>query len=87
MSNAQTIPCVWYRVEDISIIMGVKKTKAYEIIKKLREEIEHTRIPGSHKCYAAPPRGQIRKSFFCEKYMLDPDECDRIIQEVKNHGG
>ena len=77
-------PSPWYRVEDIMIIMEVKKSKAYQIIRSLQDEIANTRIPGTKRYYSPPPAGRIRKDFFCEKYMLDVAECDAIIAKKKS---
>lgn len=71
----------WYRVEDIMLIMDVGKSKAYEIINTLQDELVNTKIPGKNRCYAKPPAGRIRKDYFCEAYMLNPDECDALIAQ------
>lgn len=73
----------WYRAQDIMAIMEVCESKAYKIIKALQKEIVNTKIPGTDRCYAAPPAGRIRKEYFCEKYMLDVDECDAIVAQSK----
>lgn len=75
----------WYTAEDVMILLEVKQTKAYAIIKDLNNKLVQTKIPGTDRCYGCPPAGKIRKSFFCETFMLNEKECDEIIAETKKH--
>lgn len=71
-----------YRCEDIMLILDVAENCAYTIIRKLNAEIAKTTIPGTNKKYAKPPRGRTPAKYFCEKYMLDKQECDEIIEKA-----
>lgn len=51
------------------MILDVKKSKAYQIIHKLREEVEA-------KGKMCPKAGKIQKTYFCEQFMLDVKDCD-----------
>ena len=77
----RVISSQWYQAKDIETILECSKSYAYRVLKSLRTEITKTKIPGTDRFYAAPPAGKIRKDYFCEKYMLDVTECDKIIAE------
>ena len=70
---------MWYGVEDVMTLLGVKQSKAYQVIRKLADEIAKTKIPGKDRCYERPPASRIQKSYFCEKYMFNIEECDKIL--------
>lgn len=72
---------MWYTAADVMILLGVGQSKAYEVIRDLGNEIAKTKIPGKDRCYARPPAGKIQKAYFCEKFMLDRSECDKLIAE------
>lgn len=74
---------MWYGVEDVMTLLGVKQSKAYQVIRKLADEIAKTKIPGKDRCYARPPAGKIQKSYFCEKFMFEQVECDDILEQKK----
>lgn len=74
---------MWYGVEDIEIILQVAQSKAYQVIRTLGIEISKTKMPDKDRCYARPPAGKIQKAYFCEKYMLDVDDCDKLIAQKK----
>ncbi len=74
---------MWYTAQDVMILLEVKQTKAYAIIKELGNELVKTKIPGTDRYYARPPAGKIQKSFFCEKFMLNRTECDNLIAKKK----
>ena len=74
---------MWYTATDVMTLLSVKQAKAYQVIKTLADEIVNTKIPGKDRCYARPPAGRIQKSYFCEKYMLDVDDCDKLIAQKK----
>lgn len=72
----------WLTAVDVMVLLEVKQTKAYAVIKELREQIANTKIPGTDRCYSLPPEGKIRKSYFCEAYMMNEAECDEILEEA-----
>ena len=70
---------MWYNAKDVMCILECGQTNAYSLISQMRSEIEQTKIPGTDRCYIAPPAGKIQKKYFCESMNLDQKECDRII--------
>lgn len=74
---------MWYTAGDVMVLLGVGQSKAYQVIRALGNEIAKTKIPGKDRCYARPPAGRIQKSFFCEKFMFEQEECDRILEAKK----
>ena len=74
---------MWYGVEDVMTLLGVKQSKAYQVIRKLADEIAKTKIPGKDRCYERPPAGRIQKSYFFEKFMFEQVECDNILEQKK----
>ncbi|MBR1763059.1 MAG: hypothetical protein IJ731_06805 [Eubacterium sp.] len=82
MKELKTINSMWYHANDVAVLLGVCRTKAYDIINELRNQQASMKIPGStNRYYQKPPRGQIQKSFFCESYSLDVKECDKVLAE------
>jgi len=73
---------MFYGVEDVMFLIEVRETKAYEIIRELREELANTKIPGTQRTYYKPPAGKIQKRYFCERFNLDPEECDRALTQT-----
>ena len=65
---------MFYGVEEVIAILGVRRTKAYEIIRELREDLKS-------KGYIEPPAGRIQKRYFCERFSLDIAECERFLSE------
>lgn len=63
----------FYGAADIVKILGVSRTKAYEIIRGLIADLE---AMGKR----SPKAGKIQKLYFCEKFMLDCDDCDKLLQ-------
>lgn len=49
---------MWYTVDDVMVLLGVKQAKAYQVIRALGNEIAKTKIPGKDRCYARPPKGR-----------------------------
>ncbi len=74
---------MWYTADDVMTLLNVGKSKAYEVIRNLGNEISKTKIPGKERCYARPPAGKIQKSYFCEKFMFEQAECDRVLENAK----
>lgn len=74
---------MWYTATDVMTLLSVKQAKAYQVIKTLADEIANTKIPGKDCCYARPPAGRIQKSYFCEKFMFEQAECDKILEAKK----
>ncbi len=66
----------FYGAEELIIILGVSKSHAYKIIKDLVSDLAKI---GK----LSPKPGKIQKLYFCERFMLDPKECDKIIQKQK----
>ena len=56
----------FYSVKDVMRILQVKQTKAYEIIRKLNEELKQ-------KGYIVVP-GKVSKRYFYEKVYINEDE-------------
>lgn len=74
---------MWYSVDDVMVLLDVAQSKAYQVIRELGNEIAKTKIPGKDRCYARPPAGKIQKSYFCEKFMFDQAECDKVLENTK----
>lgn len=70
---------MWYTAQDVMDILDCGQTYAYNLISRMRKEISNTKIPGTDRCYIAPPAGRIQKKYFCESMNLDQRECDRLI--------
>lgn len=74
------MPGMWYNCSDVMQLLNVAESTAYKIMAKLGSEISKKKIPGKDICYAKPPRGKIQKSYFCEKYMLNMQDCDEFLR-------
>lgn len=73
---------MWYHAKDVALILGVGRTKSYEIVKELGEEQAKTKVPGSKdRFHKAPPGGMIQKEYFCSAYSLNVKECDQFLAE------
>lgn len=58
----QTVVTIgYYTVADVMKILGVKRTKAQDVIRELNDELEKK---GYHKW----PRGRISKKYFNERF-------------------
>lgn len=75
---------MWYTIKDVMAILGVSRAKGYEVMRCMADELEKTKMPGSDRCYARPPAGKIQKSYFCQKFMFDVNECDRLLKQSKS---
>ena len=65
---------MFYGVEDVMAILGVKRTKAYEKIKELRSDLVKAG-------YIEPPAGRIQKKYFCERFNLNLKECEAFLKK------
>lgn len=74
------MPGMWYTARDVMLLLNIGESTAYKILAKLGSEISKKKIPGKDIFYAKPPRGKIQKSYFCEKYMLNVQDCDDFLQ-------
>jgi len=81
MTELKKVNSMWYHANDVAVLLGVCRTKAYDIVNELRQQQTRIKIPGTNRCHSEPPRGKIQKTYFCEAYSLDVEECDRIIAE------
>ncbi|WP_206458661.1 ICEBs1 excisionase [Anaerovorax sp. IOR16] len=63
----------FYGAPDLVTILGVSRSKAYEIIRDLISDLEQM---GK----LSPKAGKIQKTYFCERFMLNPDDCDKLLQ-------
>lgn len=68
---------MWYTAEDVMVLLDVAQTKAYEVIRELAAGL----VAGN---YSKPPAGKIQKKLFCEKFMLDREECDTLLAKKKD---
>lgn len=64
---------MFYGVEEIMAILGIQRTKAYTIIRRLRGDLKKAG-------YIEPPAGKIQKRYFCERYHLDIKECETYLK-------
>ena len=58
-------------VGDVMAILGVGQTKAYEIIRKLNDQIEEAG-------YERPVSGRVSEKFFRERYYLGDQKIIRL---------
>ena len=65
---------MYYTGNDVQKIIGCARSKAYQIIKTLRDELDS-------KGYIAPPAGKIQKTYFCERCKLNLKECESPLKE------
>lgn len=65
---------MFYRVNDVETIFGIKHSKAYEIIRNLQKSLVA-------EGYVAPPAGRIQKRYFCKKYNLDLADCEALLKK------
>ena len=63
----------FYGASDLAIILGVSRSKSYEIINGLTADLEKI---GK----LSPKAGRIQKSYFCDRFMLDQKECDKLLK-------
>lgn len=81
MRGCRVVNNMWYHANDVELLLGVARTKSYEIVKTLREEQTKIKIPGTNRFHQAPPRGMIQKEYFCAAYSLNVKECDQFLAE------
>ena len=65
----------FYGADEITSLLGVSRSKAYEIIRQLRKDLK---LLG----FLSPKAGKIQQSYFCERFMLDPAECDECLRNA-----
>ena len=68
----------FYGAKELMIILGVSRSKSYYIIRTLAENLHDQ----GKMC---PKPGKIQKTFFCDSFILDPDECDNILEQHEQH--
>lgn len=71
MASAQSL---FYNAEAVQRICECGRTKAYEIIRGLGDDLEK-------QGYMRPPNGKIQKTLFCDRLKLDLAQCENILQE------
>ena len=64
---------MFYGVEEIMAILGIKRSKAYSIIYQLRQDLES-------EGYIIPPAGRVQKRYFCDRFHLDYRECEKFLK-------
>lgn len=69
----------FYRVEDVQILLGVSESKAYQVIRALGDEL-------AKEGYYKPPAGRIQKSRFCEKFLMNVEDCENELNETRMKG-
>ena len=67
----------FYGAGELMVILGVSRSKAYEIIRKLRVDLESMGFLNSKA-------GRIQQSYFCERFRLSITDCDEFLHNVKN---
>lgn len=75
ISDAHTAPKLFYTVDEVQALLGVKTDKAYRIIRELRAELVA-------KGYAEYPAGKVPKKYFLERYFMDEKEADYVLQRM-----
>jgi len=58
----------YYTVEDVMVLLGVKQSKAYSIIRKLRKE-----LISSGNLITEYPAGRIPKSYFNSRCYIETE--------------
>ena len=81
MRGCRKVNNMWYHANDVALLLGVGRTKSYEIVKTLGEEQAKTKIPGTNRFHQQPPGGMIQKEYFCSAYSLNVKECDKFLSE------
>lgn len=66
---------VIYGRTEVASILRCSRSKAYEVIRTLKTELEA-------KGLLTPCQGKIQARFFCERFGLDLDECQSILQNT-----
>lgn len=67
---------MFYGKNEIKFFLRCKDGKAYQVIRELAEGLVK-------KGYARPPHGKIQKKIFCEKFLLNMEECDKAYQQYQ----
>lgn len=66
-----------YGAKEIMTLLGVSRSKAYDIIRELRDQLEQD---GK----MSPISGKVQARWFCERTNLDLAECQRFLKDAKN---
>lgn len=67
---------MFYGKEEVKFFLQCKDSKAYQVIRELADGLVK-------KGYSRPPHGKIQKKLFCEKFILDMEDCDKAYQQYK----
>lgn len=67
---------MFYGKDEVKFFLQCKDSKAYQVIRELADGLVK-------KGYSRPPHGKIQKKVFCEKFMLNMEECDRAYQQYQ----
>lgn len=70
---------MFYRVNDVMKLLQISKSKAYGVIRQLRKDLES-------EGYICPPAGRIQSRYFCERFGLEVDECNKYLKEIRKDG-
>lgn len=71
---------LYYTVEEVKVLLGVEQDKAYRVIRELRIELKN-------KGYAMYPAGKIPKKYFLERYFIDEEEANNVLQSMSDLRG
>lgn len=75
MRDIRPAPRLFYTVQEVQTLLGVKTDKAYRIIRQLREELVS-------QGYAQYPVGKVPKQYFLQRYFMDEKEAEYVLQRV-----
>ena len=71
MASARSL---FFNAKAIMKICECGRTKAYEIIRELGDDLEN-------QGFMRPPNGKIQKALFCDRMKLNQVDCENILQE------
>lgn len=64
---------MFYKVNDVKALLGISDSKAYDIIRQLRRDLEA-------EGYISPPAGRIQKRYFCRRFGMELEECETFLR-------
>lgn len=70
-------------VGDVMEILGISKSKAYEIIRKMNKELE---AEGYETIAGRVPRRRFCEKFYCGISIHAPHEGERPFAQAQHHG-
>lgn len=70
---------VIYGKEEITMILRCSDTYAYRTIRNLTIELEE-------KGFCTPCQGKIQAKFFCDRFGLDMEVCERLLKQIGKKG-